>query len=239
MLSEASPVDLGLTSRTDAITAVLPPLEGSYVIDLGCGEGQVARELAARGARVCGYDPFIGGAFDAWTSHGAGAFRLRRGRAEATPEADGCADAVLFVYSLHHVPGEQLGSALTEARRLLKPSGRLCVVEPVAAGPMQYVSASYHDETAVRRDAQAALAEFAAPAFEAESVFSFAERTVFADFASFAARAMQGARFNDYRAEQVNSAQVRLRFEEMAAETGGVFDQPVQINLFSGARGAH
>ncbi|HTB38402.1 MAG TPA: class I SAM-dependent methyltransferase [Reyranella sp.] len=239
MSSETSPVDLGVISRIDALAAVLPPLEGAYVVDLGCGEGQVARELAARGARVCGYDPFIDEAADTWTPHGAGAFRLRRGRAETTPEPDGCADAVLFVYSLHHVPRAQLGAALGEACRLLKPTGRLCVVEPVAAGPMQYVSAPYHDETVVRDDAQAALVTFAAPAFATETRFSFAERTIFADFSSFAQRAMQGARFNDYSAEQVNSPQIKQRFDEMAAKTGGVFDQPVRINLFNAKRGAH
>jgi SAM-dependent methyltransferase len=239
MSSKATVLDLGVIDRTDAIAAVLPVIEGAYLIDMGCGEGAVARSLAARGARVSGYDPFIDHAFEAWTQHGAGAFRLRHGRAEAAPEADGCSDAVLFVYSLHHVPRERLGPALEAAHRLLKPSGLLCVVEPVADGPMQYVSASYHDETAVRQDAQAAMAEFAAPLFAEEAVMTFAERTLLADFASFETRALQGARFNDYGAEQVSSPDVRRRFAEALAKTGGVFDQPVRINLFSGPRPVH
>ncbi len=38
------------------ILASLPPLEGHTVLDLGCGVGDVASELVARGARVLGYD---------------------------------------------------------------------------------------------------------------------------------------------------------------------------------------
>jgi SAM-dependent methyltransferase len=39
-----------------AIFAALPPLEGRTVLDLGCGPGDQAAELAARGARVVGID---------------------------------------------------------------------------------------------------------------------------------------------------------------------------------------
>jgi SAM-dependent methyltransferase len=39
-----------------AILAELPPLAGRTVLDLGCGVGDLAAELAARGARVIGVD---------------------------------------------------------------------------------------------------------------------------------------------------------------------------------------
>jgi ubiquinone/menaquinone biosynthesis C-methylase UbiE len=239
MLSEAAVVDLGVTDRIEALAGILRQVDGATIIDLGCGEGEVARALAERGASVTGYDPFIGDADEAWTPLGRGRFRLLRGRAGQTPEPDHGADAVLFVYSLHHVPGDELGAALAEARRILKPDGQLCVVEPVAAGPMQYVSESYHDETEVRRGAMAALQRFAAPVFAREEVFSLAERTEVADFEAFSSRALRGARFNDYTAAQVTAPEVRSRFEAMATATGGVFDQPVRINLYTDPKPAH
>lgn len=39
-----------------SVFRVLPPLEGQTVIDLGCGVGDLARELVARGATVIGCD---------------------------------------------------------------------------------------------------------------------------------------------------------------------------------------
>jgi trans-aconitate methyltransferase len=38
------------------ILGELPPLAGSTILDLGCGPGDRAAELAARGARVIGID---------------------------------------------------------------------------------------------------------------------------------------------------------------------------------------
>jgi ubiquinone/menaquinone biosynthesis C-methylase UbiE len=239
MLSEPSTVDLGVTDRVQTLARVLHKVDGAEITDLGCGEGQVARALADLGASVTGYDPFIGDEHEAWAMHGRGRFRLLRGRAGQTAGPDHSADAVLFVYSLHHVPGDEMGAALREARRVLKPDGQLCVIEPVAMGPMQYVSQSYHDETEVRRNAQAALQRFAAPAFAEEQVFRFAERTELRDFEAFSSRALRSARFNDYTAAQVNSPEVRNRFAEMVAATGGVFDQPVRINLYTGPKAAH
>ena len=228
---------LGWMSRIDALFAVLPMLKDAYIVDVGCGEGDVARALAAGGARVSGYDPFIGEPMS-WTREGVGEYRLGKASANAVPEADGCADAVLFVYSLHHVPRGTLGAALVEAHRLLKPTGRLCIVEPVAEGAAQYVMEPYHDETAVRRDALAALETYAAPRFEGEEVLTFVESTTFPDFDAYADRAKLGARFNSYTIEQATSTEVRERFSRMSALNHGAFDQPVRINLFSRPHGA-
>jgi SAM-dependent methyltransferase len=236
MLTKDAFIDLGVTDRISALGRVLPALDGAYVVDVGCGEGEVARALSTRGARVAGYDPFITPQDDDWTEEGSGAWRLARGTAENIPEPDQSVDAVLFVYSLHHVPGAKLAPALLEAHRILKPDGRLCVVEPIAVGPSQYVMQSYHDETAVRAAAKAALEQNLADLFDSEAVMIFRERSLFADFEAYAARALLGARFNNYTPEQVTAPEVRQRFAEMAALHDGNFDQPVRINLFTGRR---
>lgn len=237
MFTSKASIDLGQMERAEALNTLLLGADSDYIVDLGCGEGHIARALATHGARVAGYDPLLDQEIG-WTQEGAGRYRLAKASAEATPEPDGCADAVLFVFSLHHVPRAKLGPALREAHRLLKPTGRLCVVEPVAEGPSQYVMAPYHDETAVRSDALAALAAHAAPMFDVEDVILFAERTMYSDFEAYAARAALGTRFNDYTIEQVTAPEVRRRFAEMSAANQGAFDQPVRINLFSGRRDA-
>ena len=66
----------------------------------------MARALAALGADVTGYDPFIEGTEP--VAHGAGRFRLVKASADAIPEPAQSADLVLFIFSLHHVPGAKL-----------------------------------------------------------------------------------------------------------------------------------
>jgi ubiquinone/menaquinone biosynthesis C-methylase UbiE len=222
--------DLGEKTRIEGLLAVLGPVAGKRIIDIGCGEGQIARGLATAGAVVEGYDPFIPGTGE--IVEGAGRYRLSQARADAIPEPDGEADAVLFVFSLHHVPQPVMAGALAEARRLLKLGGVLCVAEPLAEGPGQYVMELYHDETAVRADATAALADHARPAFASERVFHFAEPRGFADFEAYQAQMIANMRYNDYSEADVRNPEVRRRFEEMAATHGTRFDQRVRVNLF-------
>ncbi len=225
-------VDLGVMSRVEGLLAAVGPVEGLRVVDVGCGEGQIARWLATLGAEVAGYDPFLDEPESDWSKLGAGTLRLSKASADAIPQADGTADLVMFVFSLHHVPKAKLGPALKEARRLLKAGGRLCVAEPLAEGPGQYVMELYHDETAVRRDATEALKQDASPLFHDERVFYFEEVRDVPDFDVFAAQAVAGARFNAYTEAEVRAPQVRRRFAEVIAKNAGRLQQPVRINLF-------
>ena len=227
----AAAVELGLRSHIDAILAALGPMEGHDLIDVGCGEGENPRRLADAGARVSGFDPFIGGAD--WTASGSGSFRLVRSAADALPVADRSADVVLFIFSLHHVPQHKLAAALAEARRALKTSGRLLVAEPLARGPSHYVGAPFHDETAVRAAAAAALESHAAPHFGTRRLLRYTDRRHWDSFESYAARMIANRRFNDYSEEAVLAPEVRYRFDEMFAAGNGAFDQPVRIDLFS------
>jgi SAM-dependent methyltransferase len=91
------------------------------VLDVGCGEGQVAR-LAAKGgaAVVVGIDP-------AWrqvavAADRAGGAAYVRGRAEALPFADASFDAAVSCLVLEHA--DDLDGALAEVSRVLEPGGR-------------------------------------------------------------------------------------------------------------------
>jgi len=223
--------DLGEMARIEGLLAALGPVSGKRIIDIGCGEGVIARGLAAAGALVEGYDPFIEPSET--TRVGDGWYRLSKARADAIPEPDGSADAVLFVFSLHHVPQPTMGAALAEARRLLKPGGVLCVAEPLAEGPAHYVMAPYHDETEVRANATLALATHATPAFDKETILFFSEGRSFAGFDDYATQAIGNMRYNDYTEADVLSTEVRGRFEAMAAEHGTCFEQRVRVNLFA------
>ncbi|MGO9047058.1 MAG: class I SAM-dependent methyltransferase [Xanthobacteraceae bacterium] len=225
--------DLGAKSHVDAVLATIGPVAGLRIIDVGCGEGQMSRALAALGADVVGYDPFIEETEP--TAHGAGKFRLVRAAADAIPEPDQSADLVLFIFSLHHVPGAKLAGALAEARRVLRPSGRLYVAEPLPQGPHQYIMELFHDETAVRKSAAEALKQFARPRFAIDQVSTYTDARRYSDFEAFAERMIANMRFNGYSREAVLAPAVRRRFDETYAASGDKFDQPVRIDCFGPA----
>jgi ubiquinone/menaquinone biosynthesis C-methylase UbiE len=225
--------DLGPVSHLDALLATVGSVGGLRILDIGCGEGQLARALAKLGARVTGYDPVIEPT--ELTEHGIGCYRLSRAAGDSIPEPDHEADVVLFVFSLHHVPGEKLAGALAEARRVLRPSGRLYVAEPLAQGPHHHVIELFHDETAVRKAAADALARFAGPLFATDKISTYIDRRSFPSFDSFADRMIANMRFNGYTREAVLAPAVRRRFDETFAAHGGRFDQPVRIDCFGPA----
>ncbi len=100
---------------------------GMRVVDVGAGTGLVAREaarLVADPVLVTGVDPSIG--MLACARLPAGVRRLG-GRAEAIPLADGSCDFLSMGYALRHV--SDLATAFREFRRVLKPGGRLCLLE--------------------------------------------------------------------------------------------------------------
>ena len=94
------------------------------VLDIGCGEGQVARQLAASGARVVGLDPTAAQITAA--SGRAGGPRYLRARAEALPCGDATFDTVVLCAALEHV--EDFEGALQEVARVLEPGGRFVLV---------------------------------------------------------------------------------------------------------------
>jgi ubiquinone/menaquinone biosynthesis C-methylase UbiE len=100
----------------------LVPAPGAATLEVGCGEGRVARDLAARGHRVTGLDAsptLLHAAAQADPDS-----RYVEGPAEALPFDDGAFDLVVAYNSLMDVA--DMPAAVREAGRVLAPGGRLC-----------------------------------------------------------------------------------------------------------------
>ncbi|HEV2955771.1 MAG TPA: methyltransferase domain-containing protein [Xanthobacteraceae bacterium] len=90
------------------------------VLDVCCGPGLVAGAAAARGAIAAGVD--FSSAMFAIARAKEPRLEFSQGDAEALPHADGCFDAVVANFGVHHVPNP--AAALAEMHRVLAPGGR-------------------------------------------------------------------------------------------------------------------
>jgi SAM-dependent methyltransferase len=91
------------------------------VLDVGCGEGQVARLAVAAGARTAiGVDP-TWAQVEVAAQRGGGAAYGRAGAARL-PFADGAFDAVVACLVFEHI--RDVDAAIAEVARVLEPGGR-------------------------------------------------------------------------------------------------------------------
>lgn len=111
--------------RQALLRAGLKP--GMRVLDVGVGTGLTAREairITGDAARVTGIDPSAGMIASATLPDGVA---LVEGRAEAIPLPDGSFDFLSMGYALRHIG--DFAAACREFHRVLKPGGRLCLLE--------------------------------------------------------------------------------------------------------------
>jgi 2-polyprenyl-6-hydroxyphenyl methylase/3-demethylubiquinone-9 3-methyltransferase len=109
--------------RFAAVRRALGPVEGLRLLDLGCGKGRFAARLAREGAEVVGLDRSPG-----MLAEAAGLARVL-GTAARLPFPDAGFDGVLAVEVLQHLPARGLDRAIAEACRVLRPGGRLALVD--------------------------------------------------------------------------------------------------------------
>jgi ubiquinone/menaquinone biosynthesis C-methylase UbiE len=114
--------------RTE-LMALLGLLDDSWTVgDLGCGTGLLAASLAPFVQRVIAVDESAAMLRGARARlRGTSNVELRSGTLEALPIADGELDAAMLVLVLHYLSDP--AAALAETRRVLRPGGRLLLVD--------------------------------------------------------------------------------------------------------------
>lgn len=211
----------------------LVPMQTQQIIELGCGNAQLARRLLQRWpqCRITGFEvdavqhaKNLAMPQDGLTFVAAGA--------QAVPLAEASVDLTLMLKSLHHVPMMAMDQALGEVARVVRPGGHLYVSEPIYGGAMNELVRLYNDEGVVRPAAQAALDRALSNGqhWEAVTERRFAQEAHFASFDDFAQRMMYPS-FADHHIDEAMLARVRAAFEPHCGEHGATFVRPMHVRL--------
>ncbi len=136
-----------LTRYYDAINAWFVPVEelhgavidnlragtGSRVLDVGCGTGTLALRLARQvpGVSIAGVDgdPEILALAEEKRRREGLPVIFRAAMAQRLPFEKGCFDAALSTLAFHHLGPDGKRAALGELYRVLKPGGRLLILD--------------------------------------------------------------------------------------------------------------
>lgn len=100
--------------------------QSALVLDLGCGTGQIASFVMARGGRALGVD-LTPAMLDVARRVEPG-LALINANVLRLPVRDASADGAIAWFSLHNLPRSLLGAALAEVRRVLRPGGVFVMV---------------------------------------------------------------------------------------------------------------
>lgn len=116
-----------------AFQTILRDAPVERLLDLGCGGGHASFHAAPHAGAVVAYDlsaAMLGTVATGAVARGLSNIRTQQGRAEQLPFPDRNFDMVASRYSAHH--WRQVPMALAEAARVLRPGGRMVMMDVFA-----------------------------------------------------------------------------------------------------------
>jgi ArsR family transcriptional regulator len=111
----------------EALLKLMPPM---VIADLGAGEGTISQLMAQRAKRVIAIDnseKMVEFGSEIARKHGIANLEYRLGDLEDVPIRTGTVDLAFLSQALHHARHPERAAA--EARRILKPGGRVAVLD--------------------------------------------------------------------------------------------------------------
>ena len=228
---------LQISDELDLLQSLVDLDQHPRVIELGCGAAELSRKLLAR----CSGCDITALEVDE-RQHAKNLLnqmprlQFMQAGAQSIPFLAGDFDLALMLKSLHHVPLDQMGQALSEVHRVLRPNGLLYVSEPVFAGALNDVMRLFNDEEQVRAAALRALkAAVFSGAWEQVSETLFEMPVHYRNFAEFEQR-MIGVTYVTHRLDATTLQAVRARFEPHMTADGAHFVRPMRVNLLRKVR---
>jgi len=221
-----------INSPLAVIRSAVPQLRARRVLDIGCGEGSFARQLADEGALVTGIDPFAQAVAKAKVSAPQAQFQVAT--AEALPFDNKTFDLAVMINALHHVPVGQMDLAISEARRVLRDDGTFVVIEPLASGNFFEALRSIEDETEVRRQAQMALVR-AVPHFAVHRTLTYVRRETYDTAERIIARviAVDPSRQAKFDADRTGITAIVNAVANRTSDGKLAFDQPIKADILT------
>jgi SAM-dependent methyltransferase len=225
--------ELPVSSDMELIARYLP-LDGSRLLELGCGRALTTRRLA----ESFPIGELIATEVDRIQHHknlqitDLPRVTFQYGGAEAIDQPEASIDAVIMLKSLHHVPVGLMAQGLREIHRVLKPGGLAYISEPVYAGDFNDILRLFNDEQRVRQAAFDAVRDAVASGlFElAEEVF-FDGVSRFQGFAEFEERIL-GATHSEFAIDAALYARIKASFEAHLGRDGAAeFRNPHRVDL--------
>lgn len=127
-----------LFGRRSDLVGLMGLVDDRWIVgDLGCGTGQLTEAIAPFVERVVAIDSSDSMLTTAKKRlAGVRNVHLRRGELESLPVADDSLDAALLFLVLHYLPEPQ--AAIAEAARVVRPGGRILVVDMMPHDRAEY-----------------------------------------------------------------------------------------------------
>jgi ubiquinone/menaquinone biosynthesis C-methylase UbiE len=208
-------------------------LDNKHILELGCGSAEITRNIATAGInrKITALEVDQAAHEKNLLISDLPNVTFGLSGAQQIPLSDESVDVVFMFKSLHHVPLEQMQSAMYEIRRVLKPAGFAYISEPVFAGDFNEILRLFHDEQKVRQAAFDTIKKAVD-----EGLFTLVEETFFnspmkfGNFAEFENNTIK-ATHTQHKLDKELYELVKQRFEQHIGVDGAHFLMPVRVDL--------